>query len=212
VYRGSQRLPEAPRGSQRLGAHTHTHTHVCLLPNSVFTAALCAMASCSESLYRGPSIPRRDPRKSPQASPVAGRWARNLDSVVFRTEAPRSSQRLPEAPRGPSQAGGSHTHLHTNLHLNQKSGKKLPGPAQTFFSCTIMANLPTCIISRDPSWILRMHRFRHFRLFFCFLGPAVLCQNSVPKFVEVEISVCMCSPWVLPHTTVACCCDVQYFL
>jgi hypothetical protein len=173
------------------------------------------MASCSESLHRRPSIPRRDPRKSPQASPVAGRWACNLDSVIFCTEAPRSSQRLPEAPRGPSQAGGSHTHLHTHLHLNQKSGKKLPGPAQTFFSCTIMANLPTCIISRDPSWILRMHGFWHFR-FFLFFGPAVLCQNSVPKFVEVEISVCMCSPWVLPHTTFgnlmfACVCVLYEF-
>ncbi len=211
MYRGSQRLPKAPRGSQRLPEAGGSHTHLCLPPNSVFTAARCAMASCSESLHRRPSIPRRDPRKSPQASPVAGRWACNLDSVIFCTEAPRSSQRLPEAPRGPSQAGGSHTHLHTHLHLNQKSGKKLPGPAQTFFSCTIMANLPTCIISRDPSWILRMHGFWHFR-FFLFFGPAVLCQNSVPKFVEVEISVCMCSPWVLPHTTFACWCDVQYFL
>ena len=96
--RGSQRLPEAPRGSQRLGAPTHICVYpqtLCLPQHSV--QWLHARKACTGGLAFPAEIPLTD-RRRPL---LAGRWARNLDSVLFGNILQYCVQRLPEAPKDP---------------------------------------------------------------------------------------------------------------
>jgi hypothetical protein len=76
-----------------------------------------------------------------------------------------------------------------------KNSEKVAGAIPSSFSYTLVANLPTCIISRNHFSIKRSGFFQVFRFFF-FLLLLLLC---FAEMLEVQ-SECRHKPWgILPH-------------